>query len=143
MKQDLAIAFYPIKPIYSMKILNGEKLFELRKRIPTNIFDYILIYATSPIGKVVAYAKVKKIHKNNVEDMWKMVSENAGISKDDYMSYFHNSDIAYAIELENVKQFARPFDAKEITNTFSIPQSFCYVSRSDFNRLKRRKTLDV
>ncbi|MDT4288837.1 ASCH domain-containing protein [Methylomonas sp. MO1] len=139
MKPTLAIAFYPIKPIYSSRILSGEKKYELRKRLPKNPFDYILIYATSPIGKVVGYAKVKMIHKNTVSDLWEMVSLHAGITKDDYINYFNNSEYAYAIELETVKRFTRPFDPKEINSFFSIPQSFCYISRNDFNRLKRRK----
>jgi predicted transcriptional regulator len=143
MKQTLAVAFYPIKPIYSDRILSGEKKYELRKRLPSNPFDYILIYATSPVGKVVGYAKVKMIHKKSVDDMWDMVSMCAGISRDDYTSYFGKTEYAYAIELEDVKRFTRPFDTKEISNSFNVPQSFCYVSRNDFNKLKRRKVEDV
>ncbi|MGZ5500734.1 MAG: ASCH domain-containing protein [Nitrososphaeraceae archaeon] len=137
------IAFYPIKPIYSEKILTGKKTYELRKRLPNSDVDYILIYSTCPIAKVVAYAKVKKMYKAHVNDIWEMVSFSAGIDKAGYMDYFGSNDFACAIEFEYVRQFKRPFDVKEINPDFKVPQSFCYIDKEDFRRLKRRKTENV
>ncbi|NOT83284.1 MAG: hypothetical protein HOP02_00580 [Methylococcaceae bacterium] len=137
------IVFYPIKPVYSKKILDGEKIYELRKRLPSKYFDYVLIYSTTPVAKVVAYAKVKAVHRKKTDELWEMVSTFSGINKEDYMSYFDGNDYACAIELEDIKRFKRPFDVKEISLLFKVPQSFCYINRKDFNRLKRRKTESV
>jgi predicted transcriptional regulator len=143
MKQNLITVCYPIKPIYSEKIMNGQKKYELRKRLPNSEIDYILIYSTTPVAKVVGYAEVKKTHVKPVHDMWIMVSPLAGISKEDYMSYFDGKENAYAIELKNVWRFKSPFDIKEINKNFTVPQSFCYVSEEDFKRLKRRRVEHV
>lgn len=143
MKQNSMIAFYPIKPIYSEKILTGEKTYELRKRLPTGNVGYILIYSTSPIAKVVAYAKVKTMHKEQVNEIWRKVSPFAGINEKDYKDYFGSSNYACAIEFEFVRRFKRPFSVKEINPDFKVPQSFCYINKNDFNRLKRRKTENV
>ncbi|MBT9097096.1 hypothetical protein KFZ76_05150 [Methylovulum psychrotolerans] len=137
------IAFYPIKPIYSQKILTGEKTYELRKRLPNEHIDYILIYSTYPVAKVVAYAKIKATHKEKIDAIWNMVSLFAGINEHDYKNYFGNNDFACAIEFEYVRRFKRPFDVKEIKPNFKVPQSFCYIPKKDFNRIKRRKTENV
>jgi len=143
MKQNLVTVCYPIRPIYSEKIMKGEKKYELRKRLPNSEIDYILIYSTTPIAKIVGYAEVKTTHIKSVQDMWKMVSNCAGISKEDYMDYFHGKENACAIELENVWRFKKPFDVKEINENFTVPQSFCYVSTEDFKKLQRRKVEHV
>lgn len=138
------IAFYPIKPIYSEKILSGEKTYELRKKLPNCNIEYILIYSTLPIGKVVGYAKVKAFHKKTVDELWwKIASKFGGIERHDYFNYFSEDKFAYAIELNEVKKFLEPFGVKEINQNFKVPQSFCYVDTNDFNRLKKRKTENV
>jgi len=138
MKQNLITVCFSIKPVYSEKIMTGEKKYELRKRLPNGNMDFIVIYTTTPICKIVGYAKVKEVHVKTVNDMWEIVSSSAGICKKDYMAYFHGKDNAYAIELENIRRFKKPFNIKEINKNFSAPQSFCYVKEEDFIRLKKR-----
>lgn len=143
MKRELMIALYSIKPIYSNQIINGTKKYELRKRMPAKKLDYILIYSSSPTSKVIGYAEVKGIYKNTVQQVWKRTSKFAGISKKDYEDYFDGCENAYAIELENVKKFVRPFNLVEINEDYMAPQSFAYISHDEFKRIKRRKTEDV
>ena len=140
MKRELMIALYSIKPIYSEQIINGNKKYELRKRMPARHLDYILIYSSSPTSKVVGYAVVKKIHKKQVANLWMLVSEHAGITKKDYMAYFKNSSDAYALELGEVKRFVKPFSICEINPNCVPPQSFSYVDNNHFTRLRKRKT---
>jgi len=140
MKRELMIALYSIKPIYSEQIINGNKKYELRKRMPARNLDYILIYSSSPTSKVVGYATVKKIHKKQVANLWMLVSDHAGITKNDYMAYFKDSSDAYALELGEVNRFVKPFNINEIDPACVPPQSFSYVDKNKFSRLKRRKT---
>ena len=137
------IAFYPIKPMYSERILVGEKKYELRRRLPSRALTYMLIYSTNPVGKVVGYAKVKKVHKNSIYEIWNMVSSCAGITKIAYETYFKGCDEACALELEDIRRFVRPFCVKEISADFMAPQSFCYVDEAVFKRVSRRKTKAV
>jgi len=134
------IALYSIKPIYSDQIINGNKTFELRKRMPANKLDYILIYSSSPVSKIIGFAEVKDVHKNSLAATWKYVSKNAGISKKDYLEYFNGCKDAYAIELGIVKKFIRPFDITELNPNCVPPQSFSYVDHKEFKRLIKRKT---
>ncbi len=137
------IALYPIKPVYTEKILSGEKTYELRKRLPNPKTKYVVIYATYPTGKVVGYGEVKKFHKNTVEEIWELVSSNAGIDKDSYKKYFGDATQACAIEFSRIFKFVRPFSIKEIEGDLSVPQSFCYIGTHNFNRLRKRKVQAV
>ena len=49
-----------IHPSHIEKILSGEKRYEYRKRIPTDI-RYIVVYATAPIKMIVALIKIDSI----------------------------------------------------------------------------------
>ena len=49
-----------IHPGHIEKILSGEKRYEYRKRIPTDI-QYIVVYATAPIKMIVALIKIDSI----------------------------------------------------------------------------------
>jgi predicted transcriptional regulator len=137
------IALYPIKPVYTERILSGEKRYELRKRLPKGETKYVLIYATYPVGKVVAYGVVKGFHRDTVKGLWGKVSKEAGIALKDYNEYFKASDEACAIEFDRVYKFKRPFNVREIYESFTVPQSFCYVDKVIFDRLRGRKTVKV
>ncbi len=137
------IALYPIKPIYTDKILSGEKTFELRRRLPKETLTYVLIYSTTPVGKVVGYAKVKGIKQDVAKSLWQQHSKSFGIDEADYFAYFDGCALASAIELDEVRQFVRPFSVTEITPDQTVPQSFCYVDKVHFSRLRKRKSIKV
>jgi predicted transcriptional regulator len=137
------IVFYPIKPVYIKRILTGEKKLELRKRLPKPETKYVVLYSTYPIGLVVGYAEVRSMHKSPVGKLWKSVAKDAGISRGAYFEYFGDNENACAIEFYKVFSFIRPFKVKEIRQSFTVPQSFCYLDKEIFNRLKRRKKVLV
>jgi predicted transcriptional regulator len=137
------IALYPIKPAYIEKILSGEKRFELRRKLPKHKVEFIVLYSTVPESQVVGYAKVKDVHKSTPDGLWSMVCASAGISRCDYDDYFSGTDYANAIELENVYRFVSSFDLKLLGEELSVPQSFCYLDKQVFKRIKRRKSVEV
>lgn len=134
------IAFYPIKPVYINRILQGEKKYELRRKLPRNKVEYVFLYATTPICKVVAYARVGSTHDECKDELWEKVARWAGIDKVDYFSYFEGIENACAIELSEVFKFNKPFHPREISEDFVVPQSFRYIEEDVFDRLKNRKT---
>jgi predicted transcriptional regulator len=91
----------------------------------------------------VGYAEVKAMHKSSVGQLWKYVAKRAGISKAAYLEYFGDNEQACAIEFAQVFSFIRPFKVDEIKPDFSVPQSFCYLDKDIFSRLKRRKKVLV
>lgn len=137
------IVLYPIKPRYIESILDGDKKFELRRKLPKTTPKYVVLYSTSPVAKVVGYAEVKKVHSLPLEEMWNLVSVDAAIEHDDYLDYFTGIEVANALEFEKVYKFTNPFSLHNLFSDFNIPQSFSYIEPHQFRRITRRKALVV
>lgn len=118
-----------IKPEYVERILKQEKLFEFRKRLPTQPVDTILIYCTYPIMKVVASVKVIDIIKGSPTAVWTQTKHAAGISRTRYRKYFHGVKTAYAFSLGEVSQFDIPLDIEHY-GIIVAPQSFVYIQKN-------------
>ncbi len=137
------IAFYPIKPVYIDRILQGEKKYELRRKLPKTKIEYVFLYATSPVCQVVGYAKVGLTLNESKESLWKKLSPFFGLNENDFFDYFEGVDNACAIELLEVFKFKEPFHPKVISKNFVVPQSFRYIEKEVFNRFKNRESFQV
>lgn len=118
---------YPIYPKYIEKIFSGEKKYEFRRRIFANKdVDTVVMYATSPIKKVVGEFKIKRIILDTPENLEKL--RDSSLNNKNFKNYFKNKDLGYAIEIGEITRYPDP---KEITDIFPsikmIPQSFMYI----------------
>lgn len=122
-------ALVSIRPEYVERILSGEKTYEYRRRIFKHPgVDTLVIYATMPVGKVVAEAGIVTILESTPEDIWERTGRHAGISEDRFRAYFHGCGTAYAIGLRDVHAFARPLTLAEYApGIVRAPQSFVYI----------------
>lgn len=122
-------AILSIKPEYVERILSGEKTYEFRRRIfKRPEVDTLVIYATMPVGKVVAEAGITGVLESSPEDIWEKTSRHAGISEDRFKAYFHGRNVAYAIGIGDVHAFRRPLTLAEYSPDISrAPQSFVYI----------------
>ena len=73
-----------IKPEYVERILNKEKLFEFRKRLPSQPVETIFIYSTYPVMKIVASVEVVDLIKGSPTTVWSQTKHAAGISRAHY-----------------------------------------------------------
>lgn len=115
-----------IHPKHIAKILSGEKCYEYRKKIPTDI-EYLVVYATFPIKKVVAIIEIDTVLRDSVQKIWERTQTYAGVSYDFLMHYFNDAEDAYAIKFKNIHQLSTPMDVTMIENIKSAPQSYQYV----------------
>lgn len=116
----------PIKPKYSQGILNGIKDYELRKKAPKQNVNYIYIYETAPSSRIVGKVKVKKTHKLELRELWKLTSSKNLLSKPEFYEYFKNVKFGYAFEIEERERFDQP-KHKEEFGLSAAPQGFAYV----------------
>ena len=116
-----------IKPQYADKILNGDKKFEFRRLLykSPNV-DKIVIYATSPVKKVVGEFDIAQVHSMELEDLWEQTMEYSGIEKCFYDSYFAGKEVGHAIEVKQATRYAKPKLLKDYDITHP-PQSFIYL----------------
>lgn len=116
----------PIKPLYSEKILNGTKTYELRRIIHKKNVDKVIIYSTSPISKVIGEFNIADIIHLPVKELWRRTHANNGVNESDFYSYFHGKENGYAIQVSNPETYPKPLPLEHFGITHP-PQSFIYM----------------
>ena len=111
-----------IKPQYVEEIKAGRKRFEFRKVIFKRKVAKVYIYASAPVGKVVGEFQPLGILSGTPSAIWKQTQKKSGVTKAFYDSYYAGRQLAYAIEIENLKIYDFPKDLP-----FRAPQSFRYI----------------
>jgi len=116
-----------IKPKYAELILEGEKKYEFRRSIFKNpSVKKVVIYASSPISKVVGEFEIEDILSLNLAELWKHTMEHSGIDKEFYDNYFSGKDVGHAIKVKSAKRYAKHKDLKDFDINYA-PQSFAYI----------------
>ena len=116
-----------IKPEFVKKIFSGEKRYEFRKVIfKSKDIKTVVIYASSPISKIVGELTIETIIKDSPEMIWGQTKDYAGITEDFFKRYFKGKNKAYAIEIKRCIKYQRPIELNEI-GVKRAPQSFMYL----------------
>lgn len=117
----------PIHTVYINRILLGEKKYEYRTRLCKEPIELILLYATTPVKKIVGEVQVLGKLSMEKEELWKATKAHAGIEHCTYLKYFSKSTIANAYMLGDVRAYKQhyPIAAVGIEHT---PQSFAYIN---------------
>lgn len=123
-----------IKPEYVQRILTGEKKFEFRKRLANKPVDIIVIYATSPVMKIVGEVKVKGVLEKAPSVLWEQTKKNAGITRKKYREYFAGCKKAFAYELDEVVKYTNGTNLEEI-GIYQAPQSFVYITDEQYKKI--------
>lgn len=131
-----------IHPNHIDKILSGEKRYEYRKRIPQDI-DYLIIYATAPIKRVVAIIEVDMVMKDTPKNIWDVTQSESGVSYEFFMNYFNGVSTAYAIKFRNIYRLPTPIDITAIDGVKSAPQAYQYVDTSISDLCKKMNVYNI
>lgn len=115
----------PIKPEFVARILSGEKKVEYRKKVVADV-EYILIYATVPVQKVVAEFKVEKILCASPDELWMETKNVGGINEADFFSYFRGCEKAYAYVISHLNIYENPFQLSDL-GIKRAPQNYQYI----------------
>lgn len=129
-----------IKPEFADKILDGSKKFEFRKAIFKNEnVKVVVIYASSPVKKVVGEFEIDKVIVSEPETLWRKTKIHSGITKEYFDSYFSDKEEGFAIKIKSLKRYKKPKCLKADFNISSPPQSFLYLNRSQNDSRKSNK----
>ena len=116
-----------IKPEFAFKIFDGSKKFEFRKAIfKNNNVKSVIVYASSPVQKVIGEFEIGKIFNNDLETLWNLTKEHSGITEAFFYEYFSEREKGFAIQIKNKKIYKEPKCLKTDYNLHP-PQSFAYV----------------
>lgn len=128
MNAKSVIAFLPIKPVYAKRLLSGKKKYEFRRNPIRHDLTHVIIYASSPIKKIIGVAEVQKVMVASPSATWEQSKQVAGISRKAFREYFQGKKQAYAIKIKKIIQFGKWISPVAMDNGFKVPQSFTYVN---------------
>lgn len=111
-------------------IVSGEKRYELRRKVPTRQeATHFAVYATAPVGGVVAEGRIGNVLSLSPEELWDIVSVSCGLDKSVFDSCFYGCSVANAIELYDISTFERAVPLSVYAPKLKRPpQSFAYLT---------------
>lgn len=120
-----------IKPEFADKILDGTKTYEFRRVLfkDRNV-KTIILYATSPVQRIVGECEVADVLSLSKHALWRKTRSGAAISWKYFDTYFYESVVCHAIQLQRPKRYTEAIKLKEAVGLSHPPQSFVYVSCS-------------
>lgn len=124
-------AIISLKPKYAEAIFTGEKRCEFRKVRFSREVQYLIVYATCPIGKLVGWISIEGITMGSPDEIWEQTSEDAGISHEEFLEYYNGSTRAICIQIQDAHRFLHPIDPRAEQVDFVIPQSYRYLTEDD------------
>jgi len=129
-----------IHPEYVNKILSGEKRLEFRRSWTSIPVKLLVIYATSPVQRIVALAEIKQVYVGPKTKLWNLSQKmgGGGISRRKLFSYLAGKKNPVAIELAEVQEIPGGLDPKELYGKdFRPPQSFCYLNKDAYLQIMK------
>jgi predicted transcriptional regulator len=124
-----------IKPRYADLILAGEKTVELRRSWPASGIGVMILYSSAPIQRIVGLALVDSVQETNLEGLWRLSSQfGGGVTRDELYEYFEGKKIAYGVMIKSAEKAKVEVDPKDLFPNFIPPQSFSYLSPTEYSR---------
>lgn len=115
-----------VKPEYIERIFDGSKGYEYRRRLAKKKIDTIILYATSPVKKVVGEVEVIGIKTEAPTTLWEHTKHLSGISREKYRKYFSGQKKANAYVLGKVYKYPSFKDLQDY-GVSTAPQSYIYI----------------
>jgi predicted transcriptional regulator len=119
-----------IHPRYATAILSGGKRVEFRKRRLAADVRVVLIYATTPIQRVIGAFEIESTHIDSPAEIWRTYGTEGLIERDAFDAYYAESASAVAIEFLTTWKFEHAVPLREIHDSLTVPQSFMYLELS-------------
>lgn len=120
-----------IRPEYADQIFAGTKRVELRRVKPrVQAGDRAIVYQCAPTCALTGEFTVAGVVSDTPTEIWRRFRDVAGVSSQDFVSYFQGSPVAHAIEVRKPSVFAKPVSLsrlRELLGSYSPPQSYHYL----------------
>ena len=141
-----------IRPEYAGKIFDGTKTVELRRTRPRlKAEDWVLVYVSTPVQALIGMFQVDRVVTGVPTELWSMVHNRAGITREQYDLYYAGAEVAYGIFLKRPRRLPNPIYLgylRQLLTGFQPPQSYRYLTSdqaslidSESQRFKRRELL--
>ncbi len=119
-----------VHPEYAESILNGSKRVEFRKTPFGADPDLVVLYATSPVKRVVGYFEVDNVESMATDALWRKYRGVSGMSIDSFRDYYADSQTGVALAVGAVCSLRTPMPLPTLLGNAPPPQSFRYLPLS-------------
>lgn len=136
-EQSSRVVLLPIQPHYVRAIIDGKKKVEFRRRKFGSRVDYIVVYSTYPVQRIVAFFRVSHITEGSPSELWMKYKHAGGIDEEGFRTYYRSAKQAVAIGIDEVAVLNEPLPLEVLCGSLSPPQSFVYLSRALFERIRK------
>ena len=80
---------FSLQRVYVEGLLSGNKCVELRRRVPSlESGTRVWLYSKVPDGELVGVGILEEVKTGNPVDLWRKYSRCAGLTKQEFFSYF-------------------------------------------------------
>lgn len=136
-----------VHPQYAEKIFAGTKTVELRKNRPRRLKegDRVIIYVSYPTMAILGGFSAAEIIETTPDELWQLVQDSSGLSRNEYDSYYSDSLAAIAIMVNDPWKLEQPVTLatlKNIIPDFHPPQIFRYLSQDECEEIFQLLKID-
>jgi predicted transcriptional regulator len=124
------VVLLPIKPEYARPIMDGRKRVEFRKTVFSQTPTHVVVYASSPMKKVLGYFEVDEVDVDAVDALWARYAAVGGIAEDVFRAYYAGRQSGVALGVERVVALTVPMPLQALGVANGPPQSFMYLHHS-------------
>jgi predicted transcriptional regulator len=136
--QDRRIALLSVHPRYAAALMGGQKKVEFRRRALSAETQYVIVYATAPVQKVVGWFEIAEIASDSPDRLWERFGHEGQVAKQDFERYYERCDAGAAIRVRKVVALKSPVTLAELDDAMAAPQSYRYVSTEILAALRGR-----
>jgi predicted transcriptional regulator len=112
--------------------MSNTKKVEFRRSRFRDSISHVVVYASSPIQKIIGYFVVSDVQSGKPEEIWHKYKAIGGIDKSKFERYYNGASEAIAILIGEVTALKRPTPLHIARSSLLPPQSFCYLSDKEF-----------
>lgn len=117
-----------VKPQFAAAILSGEKKFEFRRVVFSRPdVTTVVLYASSPVCKVVGEFSLAEILSLRIEALWRATKHAGGIDRSFFYDYFSGRSTGHALKVKKAKRYRSPLCLRRDVGMLRPPQSFAYL----------------
>ena len=130
------VALLSIYPEFADQIFAGSKTIELRRIQLPDELEHVVVYATSPVMKIVGYFDVAEIVRDTPANIWKQYRAVAGIDRKRFFSYYESRNMAVGIKIGRIHPLPIPRKLSFLAKKLTPPQSIQYLPQSYVAKLQ-------
>ena len=113
-----------IHPRFVEAILTGAKCVEFRKRTLPDDTTHVLMYATSPVQRVMGQFEVSAQFSDVPASIWRRLRRFGDVTTEEFFGYYTDSSSAVAICVDRAHRYETPKTLAEIGWVGAPPRSF-------------------